>query len=66
MGYRRRGGHRCRRQRSARVIIRALPRQGVDPDAQMIVAALRSGGAVAAAVALVGALGDCYVVVGHV
>jgi len=32
----------------------------------MIVAALRSGGAVAAAVALVGALGDGYVVVGHV
>jgi hypothetical protein len=66
MGYRRRGGHRCRRQRSARVLIRALPRQGVDPDAQMVVTALRSGGAIAAAVALVGALGDGYVVVGHV
>lgn len=32
----------------------------------MVVAALLGGGAVAAAVALVGALGNCYVVVGHV
>jgi len=66
MGYRRCRRRRCQRQRSARVLIRALPRQGVDPDAQMVVTALRSGGAIAAAVALVGAVGDCYVVVGHV